>query len=286
MTSEMRKVLLINWDSYPHVSSGGVATWAKGLVENMQDHEFIIFNQLSNPNANANFRVPQNVKKVIGVPVFGTTRLDEYLQHEDSMIGRIERTTESVVRKRFLPLYEDLLDEILGDNGDPEVVRKLILETRGILTQFDPKKCLEHPETWETVPGPVEARPPLSGDEAQGSADQLPTSPEVHPGPLGPPAQGRRGAQLPGVAPVHARRRRKVRERRHHDTHRTRGGVPGAPPALQHLPAQRDFEALLDILHDEHSPHDLRCRGPGGASLQGQPRSGRRCWGPTHRRSA
>jgi hypothetical protein len=40
----MKKVLMINWDSYPNISSGGIYSWEKALIDNMPDYEFIIFN--------------------------------------------------------------------------------------------------------------------------------------------------------------------------------------------------------------------------------------------------
>ncbi len=48
----LKKVLLINWDCYPNITTGGVYTWTKALVDAMSDYEFIVLNEISNPNAN------------------------------------------------------------------------------------------------------------------------------------------------------------------------------------------------------------------------------------------
>src|SRR5271154_3138070 len=99
----MRRVLLINWDNYPHFATGGVYTWVKSLVDNAKDWEFIIFNQLSNANANARYQVPRNVKKVIGLPVFGTHRCEEYYPENGPLLAKITRTTDKAIERRFLP---------------------------------------------------------------------------------------------------------------------------------------------------------------------------------------
>jgi glycosyltransferase involved in cell wall biosynthesis len=115
----------------------------------MPDCEFTIFNQLSNPNSNSNIRLPPNVKSVIGMPVFGTTRLEEFFSDGSALIPRIRRTTESVIVKRFLPLYESFLEGILADSCDPDKLAQLVFELHNFLTVYDSKKCFEHPQTWD-----------------------------------------------------------------------------------------------------------------------------------------
>ncbi len=145
----MKRILLINWDSYPHVAAGGVSTWARGLVENMPDCEFFIFNQLSNPNSNGTLKVPANVKGVIGVPVFGATRLEEFNNIRGSMLGRISATDEGSMKRTFLPLYDRFLSSILDNDCDPAELTSVLQGLRKFLLDHDPKKSFEHPRTWE-----------------------------------------------------------------------------------------------------------------------------------------
>lgn len=155
----MKRILLINWDSYPHVASGGVSVWARGLVENMPDCEFFIFNQLSNPNTNGVFRVPPNVRGVIGVPVFGSTRLEEFYPMPGSLTSRLGATSEQVLQKTFLPLYEGLLSLMLADDCDPDELASILHALRKFLLVHDPKKSFEHPSTWELFLEKVRADP-------------------------------------------------------------------------------------------------------------------------------
>jgi glycosyltransferase involved in cell wall biosynthesis len=144
----MKRALLINWDSYPHVTSGGVYTWAKSLVEGMNDWDFFVLNQLSNPNANEVGALPANVKKVIPLPVFGTYRMEEYYPNGD-MFARIENTTDSVVEKEFLPMYRDLLRLLLADTPQPSSLAKAVVDLHRFLGTHDVKKCFEDPQTWD-----------------------------------------------------------------------------------------------------------------------------------------
>jgi len=145
----LRRALLINWDNYPHFATGGVYTWVKSLVDNAKDWEFVVFNQLSNANANAKYRLPQNVKQVIGLPVFGTHRCEEYYPENGPLLAKINRTTSEVIERRFLPLYQRFLSEVLADECDPKKLAQVVFELHRLLTQFDPKKCFEHASTWD-----------------------------------------------------------------------------------------------------------------------------------------
>src|SRR5580693_10692751 len=105
--TKKKRALLVNWDNYPNVASGGVYTWAKSLVESLSDWDFYVFNQVSNPNVNSDYTLPSNVKQVIELPIFGTNRYEEFYDDGNPFIPKIRRTTEKVVERDFLPLYTE-----------------------------------------------------------------------------------------------------------------------------------------------------------------------------------
>ncbi len=146
----MKKVLLINWDNYPNFMSGGVYTWEKSFIEGMNDSEFVVLNQLSNPNISAIYSIPRNVSRVIEVPLFGTNRYEEFSKQDVSLVSKIIRTTDSVVQHKFLPLFEKLLKNMLADRCETELVKDSIFKMHKFLTVYDAKKCFEHPMAWET----------------------------------------------------------------------------------------------------------------------------------------
>jgi glycosyltransferase involved in cell wall biosynthesis len=147
----MKKVLLVNWDSYPNVMSGGVYSWEKTLVDSMSDYEFTIINLLSNPNVNGRFTVPPHVKQVIDLPLFGSNRLEEfYGEKGKSLLGKIARTRDRIITHEFMPLYRQFLTNMFSNDCDPERLAQIIFRLHQFLTVYDSKKCLEHTLSWET----------------------------------------------------------------------------------------------------------------------------------------
>ncbi len=167
----MKRVLLINWDNYPNVSSGGVYTWEKTFVEGMQDSEFVVLNQLSNTNASGIYSVPKNVREVIEVPIFGTNRYEEFSRQDDSLVSKILRTTDAVVRRKFQPLLGEFLKNILADTCEPEQVKNSIFKLHKFLTFYDAKKCFEHPIAWETFLKQISTDPLYSQMELKEALD-------------------------------------------------------------------------------------------------------------------
>src|SRR5689334_5308693 len=146
----MAKVLLVNWDSYPNVTSGGVYSWEKLLVESMADHEFTIFNLVSNPNVNGKFAIPRQVKDVIDVPLYGSNRYEEFYDEGDrSLLRKILRTREHEIGEEFIPLFKKFLHIIFSNNCDPMELCYIILALHNFFIGHDCKKCLEHRLAWE-----------------------------------------------------------------------------------------------------------------------------------------
>jgi polysaccharide biosynthesis protein PelF len=151
---------LVNWDNYPNVASGGVYAWAKRLVEGIPEWDFVIVNQVTNPNANSKYALPPNVKDVLEVPIFGTFRYDEFRKGRQTLLSKLAKTSDSVVEKTFVPLFDELMTSLMMDESDPAEVARSIIKMHKLLASHDPKKCFEHPLTWETFLGHI-SRDPL-----------------------------------------------------------------------------------------------------------------------------
>lgn len=145
----MKKVLLINWDCYPNITTGGVYTWTKTLIDAMSEHEFIVLNEISNPNTNGKYTIPKNVVQVLEVPIFGSARYEEYCKRDDLLLARILRTTQHIITDKFIPLYKAFLDSVLSDRCNPSVLADIVIKLHDLLIVYDAKKFLEHPLTWE-----------------------------------------------------------------------------------------------------------------------------------------
>ena len=149
MVKSTKRILLVNWDSYPNLATGGVYFWAKRLIEGVPGWKFLVFHQLSNPNANAEYALPPNVEKVIELPIFGTSRLEEYCDDGHSLLQKIRKTPGRLVEGSFLPVFESFLTGFISDDYDATELVSLVCEMRRVMRGRDSKKLLEHPATWE-----------------------------------------------------------------------------------------------------------------------------------------
>lgn len=180
-----KRILMINWDSYPNITSGGVYAWEKALVENLHGCKFTVINVLSNPGANSNINIPDNVEKVICVPLFGSFRIEEYLNINNniyvddkkkgkaskdendhhllsnsiskinsltSFIARLNKTDNSIVRSEFVPLFNAFLQTAILPEGNkdfnPHGLLRAALNLHDFFKIYDTKKCLEHRDVW------------------------------------------------------------------------------------------------------------------------------------------
>jgi polysaccharide biosynthesis protein PelF len=156
----MKKVLLVNWDSYPNVMSGGIYSWEKTLVDSMSDYEFTIINLLSNPNVNGKFAVPSHVKQVIDMPLFGSNRYEEFFDEENRpFLEKIARTSDHVIRQEFIPLFKNFLENMFSNDCDPVQLSEQVFALHRFLMVYDSKKCLEHTLAWETFVNQLEKDP-------------------------------------------------------------------------------------------------------------------------------
>lgn len=143
-----KRMLLIGWDAYPHVASGGIYRWQRSLIEGLNDWEFIVFNQLSNPNASLNFTLPKNVK-VIGLPLYATNRYEEFYDDKSPFISKVSKTTQDIVNNKFIPLYESLVGELFSESCNQQQFEDTIFKIHTLFATYDCKKCVENPKTWE-----------------------------------------------------------------------------------------------------------------------------------------
>lgn len=119
------------------------------MIDSMQDYEFIVVNDISNPNCNGHYTVPPNVTKVIEVPLYGTLRYEEFSKDSKSLLTRISKTSDSVIRNGFIPLYTDFLAAALSDRCDTKIFADLVIKLHQFLISHDAKKCLEHHMCWD-----------------------------------------------------------------------------------------------------------------------------------------
>jgi glycosyltransferase involved in cell wall biosynthesis len=145
----MKDVLLVNWDSYPNFTSGGVYTWEKALIGKMSDWKFTVMNFLSNSNSNGVYSVPNNVKSVIEFPMYGTNRYEEFYNDRSNLLPKIVRTNKNVIQHEFIPMFKEYVSSAISSNFDPKKFSRQVTLIHRFFQRYDAKKCLEHMASWE-----------------------------------------------------------------------------------------------------------------------------------------
>lgn len=167
----MSKVLLVNWDNYPNSSSGGVYAWAKHMVDNISDVEFVVLNCLSNPNVNGSYVLPKNIINVIEIPLYGCQRYEEFYDDKSALISKIRRTTNPFIEQQFIPLFEKFFDALISDDCDPHVVADLAMDLHRLILNYDLKKCMEHQATFAAFASRLSQDTLYQAVEAKEAAD-------------------------------------------------------------------------------------------------------------------
>jgi polysaccharide biosynthesis protein PelF len=116
--SENLKVLLTTEGTYPF-HQGGVSTWCEILVNKLKDVDFIIYSVLMDPFVTQKFKLPENTK-LQKIPLWGTEEPSEHLHTPFSQTYLAKkRTNAKAVNELFLPLFKDMICEIVSLEKNP-----------------------------------------------------------------------------------------------------------------------------------------------------------------------
>jgi hypothetical protein len=133
--------MMVNWDNYPNIPTGGVYVWENDLIEAMKDYDFIIANFVSNPNVKEKYAVPPHVVKVINMPMWGCYRYQEFYKDrgDQNLFLKILRTKNKVIKNQFLPLYNKLLNNLISEKCDYSIVIDTIYDLHNLFLKYDSK---------------------------------------------------------------------------------------------------------------------------------------------------
>jgi polysaccharide biosynthesis protein PelF len=149
-TSDL-KVVLTTEGTYPHFR-GGVSTWCETLLRGMPEVDFTVWALMMNPFVDAQYDLPDNVGHFSGVPLWGVEEPAEYTI--DMPAARVmslsRRTSESDVRDKFIPLFEQLLREIASADFDPGRFGQLLYEIHLYFKRNDFRQTFRSAAAWET----------------------------------------------------------------------------------------------------------------------------------------
>ena len=158
------KIYLSTEGTYPFVL-GGVSTWVDMLVHGLPHHEFEIGALVDNPHHRVAYRPPPNVT-LRPIPLWGLELAEEYLPRPDGW-RRAWRTSPPVVRRRFLPWWEHLVDCLAAPEADPGALGDGLSAVAHFAERYDLRRALGDAATWELLlerlrTNPIHARTGLA----------------------------------------------------------------------------------------------------------------------------
>ncbi|HET7434499.1 MAG TPA: GT4 family glycosyltransferase PelF [Thermoanaerobaculia bacterium] len=174
----MLSVLMTTEGTYPY-SGGGVSTWCDALLRNTPDIRWTLLPLMMNPHIEQKFEPPDNVRRILGVPLWGIEEPAEFItdipfaQHYD----RKRRTNEEVIAREFLPLLRDFLGVVCGDTGDSVTFGRVLTGMEDYFRQYDYNETFKSEPVWSTFKEVVEdfSREMWQRDARPGADVQMPS---------------------------------------------------------------------------------------------------------------
>jgi glycosyltransferase involved in cell wall biosynthesis len=143
----MLSVLMTTEGTYPY-SAGGVSTWCDALLRNTPDVRWTLMPLMMNPHIEQKFDPPENVRRIINVPLWGIEEPSEF--STDIPFGQLydrkRRTTAETIEREFLPPFRELVRIICVDPADSATLGRIFVELEDYFRTYD------YNETWKSRP--------------------------------------------------------------------------------------------------------------------------------------
>ncbi len=137
--------------TYPFLG-GGVSTWCHELTQQMPEVDFKIFAIVANPYLQQHYQLSANVTQVLKVPLWGMEDPIEYgwrFPFSRALKSKIA-TTGTVIRNRFIPIFERLLTGVLSpDLMDIETLGQTIVFIHEYFLRYDYHSTMMSIEVWD-----------------------------------------------------------------------------------------------------------------------------------------
>jgi len=146
--SDKLTVMLSTEGTYPF-HQGGVSTWCDILVNELTSVDYVIYSILMDPFVTQKFQLPSG-SKLIKMPLWGTEEPSEHLEtpFSQNFLAK-ERTTSKVISDQFIPLFRELIHEVIGTEKNPRRLAHVLLEMHLYFHHYEYKISFKSQETWE-----------------------------------------------------------------------------------------------------------------------------------------
>ncbi|PYQ29594.1 MAG: glycosyltransferase [Acidobacteria bacterium] len=143
-------VLMTTEGTYPH-SAGGVSTWCDALLRNTPDIRWTLLPLMMNPHIEQKFDPPPNVRKMLGVPLWGIEEPAEFIADIPfaQLYDRKRRTSNADIEREFIPLFRKLLHVICADPSDSETFGRVLVALEDYFRVYDYNETFKSRPVWE-----------------------------------------------------------------------------------------------------------------------------------------
>lgn len=144
------EVMLTTEGTYPF-HRGGVSTWCDILLKRMPSVNFVLYSVLMNPFVRQKYELPAN-SQLVKVPLWGTEEPSEHLTDIpfSQIYLRKRRTEERVVKEHFMPLFKDMISEILSPAKDAARFGRTLHSMYTYFKEYDYYRTLKTQLVWNT----------------------------------------------------------------------------------------------------------------------------------------
>lgn len=145
-------VLLQTEGTYPY-SSGGVSTWADILCHELEnDINFVIMSITGGVHVEPLYKLGNNIKKVIHVPLWGAVEPSEYYAPDipfSNELKKIYRINNTILENYFLPLFDDFLEILFNPYNEVKLHAEILYGMWKYFQLYNYKNTLCDPLVWD-----------------------------------------------------------------------------------------------------------------------------------------
>jgi polysaccharide biosynthesis protein PelF len=145
-------ILITTEGTYPFLT-GGVSTWCHELTHQMPEMDFKILAIVANPYLTQQYPLSKNVSQLLKVPLWGMEDPIEYgwrFPFSRALKSKIA-TTKETIAKRFIPLFEQLINGILSPHLTPvDRLGETIVAIHEYFLRYDYHQTMISQEVWKS----------------------------------------------------------------------------------------------------------------------------------------
>lgn len=151
MSNKKPIVLFETEGSYPY-SGGGVSTWAHILCTELKEKiDFHLLAITGNPYVESRYRLPENIKKIIHIPLWGVDEPSDYYDADQPFSWQIQkkaRAGKEDTNDIFKPIFEDFIKCLFNPYGDVSRISDVLYGLWKYFQFYDYKHTLRQPLLW------------------------------------------------------------------------------------------------------------------------------------------